>query len=199
MAASGGGATAATYQVQATRALIPCCLCGVAVEPNAANMCVNCIKSQVDITDGIQKAVTIVYCKDCGRYLQPPKHWLHAEHESKELLTYCIKRIRGLQKVKLIDAAFVWTEPHSKRLKVKLTIQAEVMNGAILQQSFVVEFVVEWNMCIDCNRANTNSAAWKASVQVRWTLQTSARWAAAAGAGRVRARPLCAAGEARAN
>jgi nonsense-mediated mRNA decay protein 3 len=32
--------------------------------------------------------------------------------ESKELLTYCIKRVRGLQKVKLVDAAFIWTEPH---------------------------------------------------------------------------------------
>lgn len=26
----------------------------------------------------------------------------------------------------LIDAGFVWTEPHSKRIKVKLTIQQEV-------------------------------------------------------------------------
>ena len=66
-----------------------------------------------------------------------------------------------------MDAGFVWTEPHSKRLKVKLTVQAEVMNGAILQQTFVVDFVVEWNMCIDCNRANTNVNAWKAAVQVR--------------------------------
>ena len=32
--------------------------------------------------------------------------------ESKELLTYCIKRVRGLGKVKLVDAAFIWTEPH---------------------------------------------------------------------------------------
>lgn len=44
--------------------------------------------------------------------------------------------------VRLVDASFVWTEPHSKREKVKLTIQKEVMNGAVLQQSFVVEFVV---------------------------------------------------------
>lgn len=25
--------------------------------------------------------------------------------------------------VKLVDAGFIWTEPHSKRIKVKLTIQ----------------------------------------------------------------------------
>ena len=62
-------------------------------------MCVNCIRSQVDITEGIQKQVTVLWCKDCGRYLQPPKHWLRAELESKELLTFCIKKIKGLSKV----------------------------------------------------------------------------------------------------
>ena len=69
--------------------------------------------------------------------------------------------------VKLVDAGFVWTEPHSRRLKVKLTIQAEVMNGAILQQTFVVEYVVEPHMCLDCTRANTNSSVWTACAQVR--------------------------------
>ena len=68
--------------------------------------------------------------------------------------------------VKLVDAGFVWTEPHSRRIKVKLTIQAEVMNGAILQQTFVIEFVVEPHMCMDCTRANTNSSIWTACAQV---------------------------------
>lgn len=71
-----------------------------------------------------------------------------------------------LQKVKLVDAGFIWTEPHSKRLKVKLTIQAEVFNGTILQQGFVVEFVVENHMCLECNRANANPNTWTACAQV---------------------------------
>jgi hypothetical protein len=87
--------------------------------------------------------VTVLWCKECGRWLQPPKNWTRALLESKELLTFCIKRVRNLNKTKLIDAGFIWTEPHSKRLKLKLTIQKEVFNGAILQQTFVVEFVVE--------------------------------------------------------
>ena len=62
-------------------------------------MCVNCLRSQVDIAEGIQKQATILWCKNCGRYLQPPKHWLFAEPESKELLTFCIKKLKGLQKV----------------------------------------------------------------------------------------------------
>ena len=68
--------------------------------------------------------------------------------------------------VKLVDAGFVWTEPHSRRIKVKLTVQAEVMNGAILQQTFVVEYVVEPHMCMDCTRANTNTSVWTACAQV---------------------------------
>jgi NMD protein affecting ribosome stability and mRNA decay len=76
-----------------------CCLCGVSIPPNPSNMCVNCIRSQVDITEGLQKQVTVLWCKDCERYLQPPKHWVKADLESKELLTYCIKRLKGLQKV----------------------------------------------------------------------------------------------------
>lgn len=34
-----------------------CCLCGTSIAPNPSNMCVNCIRSQVDITEGIQKQV----------------------------------------------------------------------------------------------------------------------------------------------
>ena len=124
-------------------------------------------KKQVDITEGIQKQCTVMYCKECQRYLQPPKHWIRADLESKELLTFCIKRIKGLSKVKLVDAGFIWTEPHSKRLKTKLTIQKEVLNGAILQQTFVTEFVVEWHMCDACSRAAANSDQWTACVQVR--------------------------------
>ena len=86
-------------------------------------MCVGCIRTQVDLTDGITKHVTLLYCAACGRYLQPPRHWVKADPESRELLTFCVKRVKGLSKVKLVDAGFVWTEPHSKRLKVKLSVQ----------------------------------------------------------------------------
>ena len=53
--------------------------------------------------------------------------------ESRELMALCLKRLKGLPKVKLIDANFVWTEPHSKRIKVKMTVQGEAIAGTILQ------------------------------------------------------------------
>jgi len=33
----------------------------------------------------------------------------------------------------MIDAGFIWTEPHSRRLKVKITVQKEVIGGTLLQ------------------------------------------------------------------
>jgi nonsense-mediated mRNA decay protein 3 len=38
-------------------------------------------------------------------------------------MALCLKKLKNLNKVKLIDANFLWTEPHSKRIKVKLSIQ----------------------------------------------------------------------------
>uniref|UniRef100_F7E4H4 60S ribosomal export protein NMD3 n=1 Tax=Monodelphis domestica TaxID=13616 RepID=F7E4H4_MONDO len=144
-----------------------CCECGVPIPPNPANMCVACLRTQVDISEGIPKQVSIHFCKQCERYLQPPGTWIQCALESRELLTLCLKKIKAsLSKVRLIEAGFVWTEPHSKRLKVKLTIQKEVMNGAILQQVFVVEYVVHSQMCDACHRVEAKDF-WKAVVQVR--------------------------------
>ncbi|GBG76502.1 hypothetical protein CBR_g22250 [Chara braunii] len=155
------------FHVQQTPGVVLCCLCGTAISPNPTNMCMSCIRTQVDITEGLQKQLTIFYCRNCGRYLQPPRAWIKAELESKELLTFCIKRMKNLSKVKLVDAGFVWTEPHSKRLKVKLTVQKEVFNDAILQQTFVADYVVEDNMCDSCSRAAGNPDQWVAVVQLR--------------------------------
>ncbi|KAJ3125053.1 hypothetical protein HK100_011019 [Physocladia obscura] len=143
-----------------------CASCGTLISPNPANMCINCIRSDVDITDGIPKQATIHYCKGCDRYLQPPNVWVVAELESKELLTLCLKKLRGLSKVRLIDAGFIWTEPHSRRVKVKLTIQKEVFANTILQQVFVVEYMVSTQQCEECARVAAQ-LTWKAVVQVR--------------------------------
>ncbi|XP_003402047.1 60S ribosomal export protein NMD3 [Bombus affinis] len=146
--------------------MILCCICGIGIEPNPANMCVACLRTQVDVTENIPKQATIYFCKGCERYLQPPAEWIHAALESRELLTLCLKKLKGLNRVKLIDAGFVWTEPHSMRLKVKLTVQAEVMGGTVLQQVFIVEYTVNHQMCNDCHRTEAKDY-WRALVQVR--------------------------------
>ena len=35
-----------------------CCKCGIPVTSNAANICVNCLRIEVDITEGLQKHAT---------------------------------------------------------------------------------------------------------------------------------------------
>jgi len=145
---------------------ILCCQCGTPIDPNPANLCVSCLRTEVDITEGIPKQMTIHFCKFCERYLQPPQQWIQAALESRELMALCLKKLKNLAKVKLIDASFLWTEPHSKRLKIKLSIQAEVVGGAILQQTFVVEYTVGYQMCPDCHRVEAKDH-WNCLVQVR--------------------------------
>lgn len=65
-----------------------------------------------------------------------------------------------------MDASWIWTEPHSRRLKLKLTVQKEVGNGAVLQQAMAVTFVVRNQQCDNCAAAFTNNT-WTAVVQVR--------------------------------
>lgn len=155
------------FMVPQTIGSVLCCKCGIPMAPNAANMCVTCLRSEVDITEGLQKHVIIMHCPECDSYLQPPRTWLKAQLESKELLTFCVKRLKNLNKVRLVNAEFVWTEPHSKRIKVKLKVQKEVLNGAILEQSYLVEYVVQDHMCESCSRVQANPDQWIAAVQLR--------------------------------
>jgi len=81
-----------------------------------------------------------------------------ADLESRELLTLVLKFLPGLQKgggtggeagggaggggMEVVEAGWIWTEPHSKRLRVKLTVRKEVLNGITVQQRVQAEFVV---------------------------------------------------------
>lgn len=107
------------------------------------------------------------------------------ELESRELLAICLRKLKGLSKVRLIDAGFIWTEPHSRRLRVKLTIQKEVrpfflgvkveltlerrgqvFTSTILQQVFEVEYLIQGSQCPECTRLAAKNT-WRALVQVR--------------------------------
>lgn len=67
-------------------------------------------------------------------YLGPP--WIDAAPESPELLALCLRKLPGLKKkATLKDARFRWTEQHSKRIIVQLTVQKQVRRGAGLRRS----------------------------------------------------------------
>jgi len=65
-----------------------------------------------------------------------------------------------------VDASFIWTEEHSMRIRVKLTVQKEVAAASVLQQTMVVEFQIVNQQCEDCQRSFTPHS-WNAIVQVR--------------------------------
>lgn len=145
---------------------ILCCQCGVVIAPNPSNMCVHCLRNCYDITEDIPKQAILQFCRNCERYLQPPGEWINAALESRELLTLCLKKLRGLKDVKLVDAGFIWTEAHSKRIKVKLTVHGEIPNHTVLEQVFVVEFTIQNQMCDDCHRVEAKDY-WRCMVQLR--------------------------------
>lgn len=150
-----------------------CCICGISMAPNTSSTCANCLASTSDITRGISTEATLHQCRSCQRWHKEAGKWVACELESRELMALCLNNISGLkasknnkQRIRLIDANWIWTEPHSMRLKVRLTVQKEVENGTILQQSFTVVFVVRNQQCIEC-QAEFRQGSWKALVQVR--------------------------------
>ncbi|KAF4305223.1 NMD3 domain-containing protein [Botryosphaeria dothidea] len=149
-------------------ATILCCNCGAPIDgtTSAGALCYDCIKLTVDISEGIQREAVLHSCRDCDRWMSPPSQWIVAQPESRELLALCLRKLRGLNKVRIIDASFIWTEPHSRRVKVKITIQQEAFQNTILQQSFEVEYVLANQQCPDCAKSYTHNT-WRASVQVR--------------------------------
>lgn len=153
---------------QTNAATILCCNCGVPIDGTAAAgaLCYDCVKLSVDASEGIQREATLHTCRDCERWLSPPSQWVAATPESRELLALCLRKLRGLNKTRIIDASFLWTEPHSRRIKVKITVQQEAFEGAIIQQTFQVEYVVHYQQCPDCAKSYTANV-WRASVQVR--------------------------------
>jgi len=151
-----------------------CCMCGIPIAPNASNSCASCLASTADVTRGISTESMLHQCRGCQRWHLDGGKWQACELESRELMSLCLKNVNGLNKtrganggkVRLIDASWIWTEPHSMRLKIKLTVQKEVQSGTILQQSFVVEFVVRNQQCTEC-QAEFRQGSWKSLVQVR--------------------------------
>eukprot|EP01084_Bolivina_argentea_P057445 104951_1 len=148
-------------------AFILCPMCQTPIKPNAVNLCIKCLNSRYDIAEGISKEIILFQCRQCDRWYKNPQ-WIKAALESSTLLEILLKKIGGINKreVKLIDASFIWTEPHSKRIKLKLRIQKEVINNAIIEKAFEVTFIIENQQCKECQASFTHHT-WKSCIQLR--------------------------------
>lgn len=166
---------------------IPCCLCGTMILPNAANQCGACLAQQFDLKSILNRGpgggdISIYQCRKCRRYEHTETYYQYHEPESPSLLSLCLKNIpvlqhsnhhqnrsRGLSSVQLIDSMWIWTEPHNMRLKLRLTVRADVgesPRSVTIQQRLPVELIVKFKQCNDCNREYSNRT-WQALVQVR--------------------------------
>lgn len=70
-----------------------CCMCSLPIPPNPTSMCVLCIRTQVDITEGIATNLTMHQCRGCKRYLRPG--WVECKLESRELMAVCLRKVRA--------------------------------------------------------------------------------------------------------
>lgn len=66
----------------------------------------------------------------------------------------------------MLDAKLVWTEPHSKRIKVRVTLSKEIMTNTVMQKAVIVTFKEVNMQCDECRKSFTPHT-WNAVVQLR--------------------------------
>ncbi|SOV13148.1 60S ribosomal export protein NMD3, putative [Plasmodium gaboni] len=134
---------------------ISCILCGDSIKANTSKMCHNCLLQNIESNSiNINKDTYLIYyCRECKRYLH--NRWVYCELESKELLALCLKKVNKLKKLKILDAKFLYTEPHSKRLKVHVSVQEELINNFISEMEIIIHYVIKYTQCDDCKKKYT--------------------------------------------
>lgn len=141
--------------------MILCYKCGVPIEPKLVNMCDRCTFLSVSMSSKIRRTLTVESCRSCERYHTPPKIWNNYEWGSRELLIYLIKRNTSLDKFEIVDSNFIYTEEHSKRMRISVTIED---NG--VREDILINYSIKNKQCSDCEKVEAKQH-WKAIVQVR--------------------------------
>ena len=147
-----------------TYSKIVCCLCSAVIDANPRGTCEACFRKSLNIKTCIPTEFEIQFCKECQRFLRPP--YFKIERESADMMNLCLSRIKSYdKKVKIIDSNFIYTEPHSKVIKIKVTIQKEIDKN-LLSQNLIIEFKEKWGVCRDCQKLQTPHT-WASCVQIR--------------------------------
>ena len=159
------------------KGFIHCCICGTFIEPNDVSMCIDCIRVEfmkssssktnskktndnqnINLLKSNVKELT--QCKKCSRWqfnkaTKSGEGWIHHELESPGLLTFCLKQISELNKydIKILDSNFIWTEPHSNRIKLAVDVLREILNEKVkIKEQLIVTFEIKHKQCADCIR-----------------------------------------------
>lgn len=145
--------------------MILCYKCGVVIEPRLYNLCERCTSMSVTISDKIKKLINVDWCKGCERYLNKPRTWSKYEWGSRELLIFLIKSNNSLNTFDIIDSNFVYTEEHSKRMILAITLEK---SG--IRENLEIRYTIRNKQCSDCEKIEAKQH-WRAVVQVRHRLE----------------------------
>ena len=147
-----------------TYSKIVCCLCSAVIDANPRGTCEACFRKSLNIKTSIPTEFEIIFCRQCPRFLRPP--YVKISRDSTDMMNLCLSRIKSYdKKVKIIDSNFIYTEPHSKIIKIKITLEKEIEKN-IITQNLIIEFKEKWLLCRDCQK-NQTPHIWTSCVQIR--------------------------------
>ncbi|XP_050908084.1 uncharacterized protein LOC127121674 [Lathyrus oleraceus] len=138
--------------------------------PNSATLSDICMQSKTDITLGLPNKIKLVRCPQCNFYLHLPKIWVKLSSQSTFLLSFCFNKFKTnfhCNNVKLLRAEIVPSESNSQSIKTRVYVHKKVINGEILQQSYLVEFLHDNRICEPCSRVQANPSQSVYAVQLR--------------------------------
>lgn len=141
--------------------MILCYKCGIEIEPSQRNMCPRCLNNDTNLTKNIRTSMVVETCRGCERYFDPPKGWKTLIWGSQDLLIYLLSRNKSIKGLNIVDSNFVYTEEHSKRMKVSIGILQDSV-----EQHCVLNYSIRNMQCPDCMRSEAKQY-WKAIVQLR--------------------------------
>ncbi|XP_058746745.1 uncharacterized protein LOC131619691 [Vicia villosa] len=127
---------------------------------------VKCLRSKNDITVGLRKKLYLLHCPQCKTYSEPLKSWI----QSNQLLDLCLKLLEknlSFTNVRLVRSQTIPSQPNSKIIKIRVTVQKEVITGETLQQSYLVEFVQHNRVCESCTSPQPDPDQWNSVVELR--------------------------------
>ncbi|KAL5101361.1 hypothetical protein RYX36_005688 [Vicia faba] len=145
------------------------CQCGFPIQPNSTSICVKCMQSKTDITLGLPNKIKLVRCSQCNFYLHLPKIWVKLQPQSILIQSFCLTKLKAninSNQVRLLRAKSVSSESNSKSIKTRVYVEKEIINGETLQQSYVVEYVLDNRICDPCSRVQANPSQWVYAVQL---------------------------------
>ncbi|XP_058746744.1 uncharacterized protein LOC131619690 [Vicia villosa] len=123
-----------------------------------------------NITLGLPNKIKLVHCSRCNFYLHLPKTWLKLQPQSTSLLSFCVYNLKtniNSNNLRFPGAKFIPSESNSNSIKTMFYVQKEVLNGQTLQQSYVVDFVLDNRICEPCTRVQANPNQWFYGVKLR--------------------------------